>query len=518
MDGQSSGMRRPLASARMRDCRRVPSGHGAGAFPILRDGRGMPMDERQLVMELTGSNRATALAECIRRYGPMVKRTAWRITADEHLAEDVCQAAFLVLMRKAGSLKEANLLGAWLYRVAVLAARKVVEGNVRRQNREQEAGMLAQAKQEPIAKLPTGIDKAIDGLPEIYRRVIVAHYLEGRSHAEVAAQLGVSADTVKKRGTRGIDRLRKLLARTVPGISVAALGTMLAAEAAAAQATAFTGAQVTAIQAAAVGTASAHVTGLAAAATKALLWAKLKVYGAIMASVAVVAVPAYVILKPTEGLVGHYTFAEGSGKTVKDASPTGNHGTLVGGVTWTAGRKPGSKALDFDGKTGYVKVSQDLNQWLGGTATVAFWINTKQVGLGFPPVCIAGVDIVASTDDVQWGFLDDSGRIGVNAGDLQVVNMAKSAQPINDGQWHHVALTRNAVLGQSQVFVDGKLSSSTATGAKGSKTTPFFSIARKEVFPNDSKDKTVYYFQGLLEDVRLYNRVLSPAEIDALAK
>src|SRR5262249_3588814 len=58
--------------------------------------QGMPMDDRQLVAALLGGNRDTALSECIRRYAPMVKRTAWRITGDEHRAEDVCQAVFMV--------------------------------------------------------------------------------------------------------------------------------------------------------------------------------------------------------------------------------------------------------------------------------------------------------------------------------------------------------------------------------------------------------------------------------------
>src|SRR5947208_3262501 len=60
--------------------------------------RSLPMDERQLLAALSGSNREVALGESIRRFGPMVKRTAWRITGDEHRADDVCQAVFLVLL------------------------------------------------------------------------------------------------------------------------------------------------------------------------------------------------------------------------------------------------------------------------------------------------------------------------------------------------------------------------------------------------------------------------------------
>jgi hypothetical protein len=241
-----------------------------------------------------------------------------------------------------------------------------------------------------------------------------------------------------------------------------------------------------------------------------------------------------VLLQPSEhGLVGHYRFAEGSGTAVQDASPSGNHGTLVGGVTWTAGPRPGSRALRFDGKTGCVKLTQDLNQWLGGTATVAFWLSTTQKGVpsdGFAvPGCITGVDVsggdvAVTTNDIQWGFVDEAGKVGVCVGDPAYSKgtkaldqiLVRSVQALNDGQWHHVALTRDAALGRLEVYVDGKLSATTLTAATGRKTTPFFSIGRKQVVPEQSKP--AYFFEGALAEVRLYNRVLKPDEIVALAK
>ncbi|OAI47266.1 hypothetical protein AYO44_09800 [Planctomycetaceae bacterium SCGC AG-212-F19] len=70
-----------------------------------------------------------------------------------------------------------------------------------------------------------------------------------------------------------------------------------------------------------------------------------------------------------------------------------------------------------------------------------------------------------------------------------------------------------------QVNVDGK-PTATAVTAKGNKTTPFFSIGRVERIVGGLADESdpEFYFQGLLEDVRFYNRVLSAAEIEALAK
>src|SRR5262245_47226759 len=97
--------------------------------------RSVTMQQRsdlELLADLAGSNRTTALAECLARYGQMVHRTARRITNDEHLAEDVCQAVFLVLLRKAATLSSVASLAAWLHRVAILAARNTVKLEMRR--------------------------------------------------------------------------------------------------------------------------------------------------------------------------------------------------------------------------------------------------------------------------------------------------------------------------------------------------------------------------------------------------
>jgi hypothetical protein len=139
-------------------------------------------------------------------------------------------------------------------------------------------------------------------------------------------------------------------------------------------------------------------------------------------------------------------------------------------------------------------------------------------------VDVAGGDVAVTTNDIQWGFIDESGRTGVCVGDPALSNRTKplenilvrTVQPINDGQWHHIALTRDAVTGRLEVFVDGKLNATTLTAAAGRKTTPFSSIGRKEVVPEQTKP--AYFFQGSLAEVRFYNRVLGPAEIAALAK
>jgi serine/threonine protein kinase len=217
------------------------------------------------------------------------------------------------------------------------------------------------------------------------------------------------------------------------------------------------------------------------------------------------------------GLVGHYAFDEGMGTRVTDGSPVGNHGTLMGGVAWTAGRRPGKTALSFDGKTGYVQCDQNLTPWLGGTATVVFWIKTTQVGKSnWFATGIAG-SFAEDNNDVHWGSVDPSGRIAVSAGDRPNERTEfpppTSTRPINDGQWHHVAMTRDALSGQVQVYVDGVLNATGITG-KGVKTTGFVAIGRS----TSENPGFTFYFRGALGDVRLFNRLLSSVEIQALAQ
>jgi MSHA biogenesis protein MshQ len=200
----------------------------------------------------------------------------------------------------------------------------------------------------------------------------------------------------------------------------------------------------------------------------------------------------------------------GSGTTTADGSSTGNNGTLVGGVTWVAGRNAAAgTALSFNGSTGAVTLANSLAGVLGGTGTVAFWIRTTQVGNNtmWQAPGVLGVESAGNGNDVFWGWLDATGRIGIMAGNTAG---AKSTNPINDGQWHHVALTRNAATGVVQVFADGVLNAS-ATSETGVKTTPFASLGRIE-----DTGGTPMYFNGTLDDVRVFNRVLTASEIAGL--
>jgi glucose/arabinose dehydrogenase len=208
----------------------------------------------------------------------------------------------------------------------------------------------------------------------------------------------------------------------------------------------------------------------------------------------------------TDQLIYQYKFDEGAGTTAT-SSYGGLGGSLQGGTTWTAGK--GGSAVDLDGVDDYVRADASLAQPLGESATIAAWIKTTQVGTAdaWATPGIVGVEQHWGQDDIFYGILDPAGRIGVQAGDGAA---AFSTTPVNDGQWHHVAFTRDGASGQLKTYVDGVLQA-TAAGEPGVKSTPFQSIGRIE-----NTDGPATYLKGALDDVRIYGKPLSAAEVLAV--
>jgi hypothetical protein len=206
------------------------------------------------------------------------------------------------------------------------------------------------------------------------------------------------------------------------------------------------------------------------------------------------------------GLVALYRLDAGSGTSTANVAG-GAPAKLLGGVTWTTG--PTSAGLAFDGSTGRVLLASSLSQWLGTSGSLSFRIKTTQTGNNSVPLA-PGVLGASATDanDSYWGWLDGSGRIGVQAGDTPG---AKSANPINDGLWHHIVLTRNAATGAVEVYVDGSLSGS-ATGEMGTKSATLMTLGRMT-----HPGATNAFFAGALDEVVVFNRVLTAAEVQSLS-
>src|SRR5829696_6368013 len=79
----------------------------------------VPVDDRALLASFAASRDEAAFAELVRRHGPLVRGVCRRVLADADAADDVFQATFLVLARKAGAVRWRSTVGPWLYAVAV---------------------------------------------------------------------------------------------------------------------------------------------------------------------------------------------------------------------------------------------------------------------------------------------------------------------------------------------------------------------------------------------------------------
>ncbi len=162
-----------------------------------------------------------------------------------------------------------------------------------------------------------------------------------------------------------------------------------------------------------------------------------------------------------------------------------------------------------------VRVATDLSPTLGTTSSLLCWINTTQVGndTHWKAPAITGVEQATASNDINWGYLDSKGHVCMAVGDSTV----SSTAVINDGKWHHVGFSRDASAGTVKIYIDGTLNTS-ATLPTGNKTSSFRLIgALSDVMSDGITFTGGNYFNGQLDDVRIYNLVIDPAVVAALA-
>ena len=162
-----------------------------------------------------GEAAFTALVE---RHGPMVLRVCRHVLSDHHSAQDAVQATFLVLARKAGTIRMRRSVASWLFGVARRASARIRKEEARRHRYElrsfERSSALMSARQELSDPDPhPELHAEIQRLPEKYRVPIVLCYFEGLTHEQVANRLCWPLGTVKIRLSRARERLRSRLER-----------------------------------------------------------------------------------------------------------------------------------------------------------------------------------------------------------------------------------------------------------------------------------------------------------------
>ncbi len=163
-----------------------------------------------------GEAAEAAFATLVERHGPMVLRICRGLLADGQLAEDAFQVTFLLLARRARSIRDADALAGWLHRVARRVALRARAGIHRQSDRERrQAGEIAVIAEDPLERdeLCLIVHEEIDRLRDDLRLPIVLCGLEGLSHEDAAQRLRWPVGTVKSRLVRARRRLEGRLAR-----------------------------------------------------------------------------------------------------------------------------------------------------------------------------------------------------------------------------------------------------------------------------------------------------------------
>jgi RNA polymerase sigma factor (sigma-70 family) len=192
----------------------------------------------QLLRGFVLRREEAAFAELVHRHGPMVLALCRRLLPQDADAEDAFQATFLVLARKAASIRKQESAANFLYGVARRIAMRVRVEATRRPAATPAAASAS--RNDPAAEagrreLRAILDAELSRLPEKYRTPVVLCYFKGRSHAEAAGQLGWPEGTVKGRLARARDLLRGRLARRGVALSATALAVGLVEQTASAR-------------------------------------------------------------------------------------------------------------------------------------------------------------------------------------------------------------------------------------------------------------------------------------------
>lgn len=261
-----------------------------------------PVRDWDLLRQYVATGSEEAFAGVVALHVDMVYAASLRqVRGDRAAAEDVTQAVFIILARKAARLPDGTVLAAWLHKAARFTALNALKADARRRAHERRAAEQRAADMSahvfhPAAgstwhRLSPHLDEGLSQLRETDRAAIALRFFRRLSLAEVGAELGVSEEAAQMRVARAVEKLRQFFARrgiAVPAAAIAGVMSVNAVHAApaglgasaasAALAAAGKSASVAAVTAATPG----HPSALADAAIKAMAWAKARFAAAVV--------------------------------------------------------------------------------------------------------------------------------------------------------------------------------------------------------------------------------------------
>ena len=229
-------------------------------------------------------------------------------------------------------------------------------------------------------------------------------------------------------------------------------------------------------------------------------------------------------LRCDDRLVGYWNFEEGEGDRLKNKAvgPYGNNryapekldGTIYS-ATWVAGRWPGKGALRFDGVNDYVNCGNDRSVNISSTLTVTAWVNFQTLTTSSQNQVVGKFDSVSGNYRGWYIGVVNAGyglRYHLQAppghpGDININYKPDGGSwYLRSGEWHHVALVYDKAAGKMYAYYDGSPLSSGATVPTAFEPTPDADVKL-------GLDCWGGYFDGLLDEVAIYNGVLTEDEI-----
>jgi len=214
---------------------------------------------------------------------------------------------------------------------------------------------------------------------------------------------------------------------------------------------------------------------------------------------------------PGGGLVGHWAFDENQGTNAADSSGSGFDGSISGASWFDSSQCQIGNCLSFDGINDLVDMGDVLD--FTGDFSLAAWIYRAGDSVSGSSGTIIGKELNTNAQyvlDVPDSDVDSANRLAIAVYTDGTAKVFNSLTTITNGQWTHVAFTREGNL--NSLYIDGSPSGSgTSTGSMFANSDPFRVGHAKARYNQDN------YFNGRIDDVRVYDYALTESEVSSLA-
>ena len=185
---------------------------------VYRQEMTMQSGDWQLLDEYARRNSEEAFRALADRYSGLVYHAALRQLGNPHAAQEVTQAVFIALARKAGSIPRGTVLPGWMFRATRYAVSNLAREEARRQRCEQESVMMettlrSDETDSAWEQISPHLNDALCKLSDPDREAVLIRFFQDKSHKEVAVALGISEDAAKMRVSRALEKLRSFFAK-----------------------------------------------------------------------------------------------------------------------------------------------------------------------------------------------------------------------------------------------------------------------------------------------------------------